>query len=86
MNSDMRKGLNVLHTSDPANPAPNPFVTQHNSLFTGDIQIKTYPIVEPHRQSSRLLENIRTILMGIELTQAEGEQIIELVRTRMRKP
>jgi hypothetical protein len=29
--NDVRKGVNVLSTSDPENPAPNPFVQSHNS-------------------------------------------------------
>jgi hypothetical protein len=29
--NDVRKGVNVLSTSDPKNPAPNPFVQSHNS-------------------------------------------------------
>ena len=29
--NDVRKGVNVLTTSDPKNPAPNPFVQSHNS-------------------------------------------------------
>jgi hypothetical protein len=28
--NDVRKGVNVLSTSDPKNPAPNPFVQSHN--------------------------------------------------------
>jgi len=28
--NDLRKGVNVLHTSDPNNPAPNPFVQALN--------------------------------------------------------
>jgi hypothetical protein len=31
--NDVRKGVNVLSTSDPKNPAPNPFVQSHNSTF-----------------------------------------------------
>jgi hypothetical protein len=29
-NDDVRKGVNVLNTSDPKNPAPNPFVQNQN--------------------------------------------------------
>jgi hypothetical protein len=28
--SELRKGVNVLNTSDPKNPAPNPFVQAQN--------------------------------------------------------
>jgi hypothetical protein len=30
-NNEIRKGVNVLNTSDPKNPAPNPFVQNQNA-------------------------------------------------------
>jgi hypothetical protein len=35
---DVRKGVNVLNTSDPKNPAPNPFVQNQNQGGQGGQQ------------------------------------------------
>ena len=36
--NDVRKGVNVLNTSDPKNPAPNPFVQNQATVSQGTKQ------------------------------------------------
>ena len=49
---DLRKGVNVLHTSDPNNPAPNPFVQALNQRTTQREQSKSSNNNEPKRSGS----------------------------------
>jgi hypothetical protein len=38
---ELRKGVNVLNTSDPKNPAPNPFVQAQNQATSQNQQSST---------------------------------------------
>jgi hypothetical protein len=40
-NDDLKRGINTLPTSDPKNPAPNPFVIRNNSSRRNGINISS---------------------------------------------